>query len=305
MRWDEMRESQNVEDRRAEGGGGGGFGGGGVRLGLGGIAVVVVVGLLFGKSPMEMLALVSNLQNGAPTQQHAPAHRATPPVGSSDNDQTAVKVKKVLGDTEDTWKQIFAASGRSYQPPRLVLFRGGVNSGCGFTGSEVGPFYCPSDQKVYLDLGFFDELKQRFGAPGEFAQAYVVAHEVGHHVQNLLGISDKVHQRMQQLNPTGRNALSVRLELQADCFAGVWGHEAAQRNIITGAEMQQALVAANAIGDDTLQRNAGRSVAPDSFTHGSSAQRQHWFQVGFDSGSVDACNTFVRSRPATGPAAAR
>ncbi len=267
---------------------------GGLRLGLGGIAAVVVVGLLFGKkSPMEMLALVSSLQHGAPTQQHAPATR-TPAAGSSDNDQTVGKVKRVLGDTEDTWQQIFQASGRSYQPPRLVLFRGGVSSGCGFTGSEVGPFYCPADQKVYLDLGFFDELKQRFGAPGEFAQAYVIAHEVGHHVQNLLGISDKVNRRMQQLNSSGRNALSVRLELQADCFAGVWGHSAAQRHLINAAEMQQALVAANAIGDDTLQKNAGRNVTPDAFTHGTSAQRQHWFQVGLDSGSVDACNTFVR-----------
>ena len=290
MRWDEMRESKNVDDQRENGGGGGR---GGLRLGIVGVVAVVLVGLLFGKSPMEMLSLVSHLQNGSPAQQQT--QRQAPAATSTDNDRNVSMVKHVLGDTEDTWGRIFQASGRTYQAPHLVLFRNGVNSGCGFTGSETGPFYCPPDQKLYLDLGFFDELHRRFGAPGDFAQAYVIAHEVGHHVQNLLGISDKVSRHMQGLSPAARNAWSVRQELQADCFAGIWGHDAAQRKLVTEQDMQQALVAANAIGDDTLQRSAGRSVAPDSFTHGSSAQRQHWFKVGFDNGSVDACNTFSRN----------
>ncbi|MBB5189687.1 hypothetical protein HNQ50_000397 [Silvimonas terrae] len=291
MRWNDMRESNNVEDRESSsGGGGGGFGGGGLRLGVGGIVAVVVVGMLFGKSPLEMLGLISQLSGGgAPQvqQQQVPARPVNP------NDPGKVFVAKVLGDTEDTWGRIFKASGRTYQPPTLVLFRGAVNSGCGYTTSAVGPFYCPMDSKLYLDRDFFDELNRRFGAPGQFAEAYVIAHEVGHHVQNLLGISAKVHERQTNVGKVGANALSVRLELQADCFAGVWGHDAEQRQLVDGKDMEQALVAANAIGDDTLQRNAGRSVAPDSFTHGTSEQRQRWFRKGFDTGSVDECNTFT------------
>ncbi len=294
MRWNDMRESNNVEDRESSGGGGGGggggFGGGGLRLGIGGIIAVVAVGMLFGKSPLEMLGLISQLSGGgAPQvqQQQAPARPVNP------NDPGKVFVAKVLGDTEDTWGRIFKASGRTYQPPTLVLFRGAVNSGCGYTTSAVGPFYCPMDSKLYLDRDFFDELNNRFGAPGQFAEAYVIAHEVGHHVQNLLGISAKVHERQTNVGKVGANALSVRLELQADCFAGVWGHDAEQRQLVDGKDMEQALVAANAIGDDTLQRNAGRSVAPDSFTHGTSEQRQRWFRKGFDTGSVDECNTFT------------
>ncbi|WP_283148786.1 KPN_02809 family neutral zinc metallopeptidase [Silvimonas soli] len=295
MRWNDMRESQNVDDREGQsgGGGGGGFGGGGLRLGVGGIVVVVVVGLLFGKSPMEMLGLISQLSGGgAPqVQQQRPQTPATTTANA--NDPNKLMVKKVLGDTEDTWGRIFKASGRTYTAPTLVLFQGSVASGCGQTSSAVGPFYCPTDQKLYIDRGFFDELRNRFGAPGEFAEAYVVAHEVGHHVQNLLGISEKVSQRERQVSKAQANALSVRLELQADCFAGVWGHDAEQRQLVNGQDMDQALVAANAIGDDTLQRNAGRNVTPDSFTHGTSDQRQRWFRKGFDSGSVDECNTFT------------
>ncbi|GGP20329.1 KPN_02809 family neutral zinc metallopeptidase [Silvimonas iriomotensis] len=296
MRWNDMRESSNVEDREnssAGGGGGGfgggGFGGGGLRLGIGGIVAVVVVGMLFGKSPIEMLGLISQLSGGgAPqVQQQTPARPVNP------NDPGKVFVARVLGDTEDTWGRIFKASGRTYRPPRLVLFRGAVDSGCGYTTSAVGPFYCPTDSKLYLDRNFFDELNTRFGAPGQFAESYVIAHEVGHHVQNLLGISAKVHERQTSVGKAAANALSVRLELQADCFAGVWGHDAQQRQLVNGQDMEQALVAANAIGDDTLQRNAGRSVAPDSFTHGSSEQRQRWFRKGFETGSVDECNTFT------------
>ncbi|GGP26422.1 KPN_02809 family neutral zinc metallopeptidase [Silvimonas amylolytica] len=292
MRWNDMRESSNVEDRESSsgGGGGGGFGGGGLRLGIGGIIAVVAVGMLFGKSPLEMLGLISQLSGGgAPQvqQQQVPARPVNP------NDPGKVFVAKVLGDTEDTWGRIFKASGRTYRPPTLVLFRGSVNSGCGYTTSAVGPFYCPMDSKLYLDRDFFDELNTRFGAPGQFAEAYVIAHEVGHHVQNLLGISAKVQERQTNVGKVGANALSVRLELQADCFAGVWGHDAEQRQLVDGKDMEQALVAANAIGDDTLQRNAGRSVAPDSFTHGTSEQRQRWFRKGFDTGSVDECNTFT------------
>ncbi|WP_148715481.1 KPN_02809 family neutral zinc metallopeptidase [Chitinolyticbacter meiyuanensis] len=280
MRWDKMRESGNVEDRRGLGGGGGGF-----KLGLGGIAVVVVVGLLMGKNPIELLSLVMQMPQGQSVQRSAPA--------ASDNDQNVQFVSKILGDTEDTWGQLFQQAGSQYRQPKLVLFRGGVDSACGHASSAVGPFYCPADSKVYLDLGFFDELDQRFGASGDFAAAYVVAHEVGHHVQNLLGVSDKVHARRQQLSEAEGNALSVKQELQADCLAGVWGHYAAQRGLLEQGDLEEALQAAHAIGDDTLQRNAGRQVMPDSFTHGTSEQRMQWFRRGFEAGQVKACDTFA------------
>lgn len=280
MRWDKMRESGNVEDRRGLGGGGGGF-----KLGLGGIAVVVVVGLLMGKNPIELLSLVMPMPQGQSVQRSAPA--------ASDNDQNVQFVSKILGDTEDTWGQLFQQAGSQYRQPKLVLFRGGVDSACGQASSAVGPFYCPADSKVYLDLGFFDELDQRFGASGDFAAAYVVAHEVGHHVQNLLGVSDKVHARRQQLSEAEGNALSVKQELQADCLAGVWGHYAAQRGLLEQGDLEEALQAAHAIGDDTLQRNAGRQVMPDSFTHGTSEQRMQWFRRGFEAGQVKACDTFA------------
>ncbi|HSC79412.1 MAG TPA: neutral zinc metallopeptidase, partial [Chitinolyticbacter sp.] len=211
MRWDRMRASSNVEDRR----GLGGVGRGGAKLGLGGIAVVVVVGLLMGKNPIELLSLVMQMPADQGTQQAA--------TGASDNDQNVQFVSKVLGDTEDTWGALFKDAGSSYRAPKLVLFRGGVDSACGQASSAVGPFYCPGDSQVYLDLGFFDELDKRFGAGGDFAAAYVVAHEVGHHIQNLIGVSSKVHAQRQQLPDAEGNALSVKQELQADCFAGVWG----------------------------------------------------------------------------------
>ena len=290
MRWDDMRESENVEDDRASSGGGGGFGGGGLGLGLGGIALVAVVGLLLGKNPLEILGMVMQASHNAPVQTapHGPAR----PTGETDNDRSKQLVSHVLGDTEDTWSQLFKQAGRAYQSPKLVLFRQGIHSGCGQATSAVGPFYCPADAKVYLDLGFFDELRRRFGAPGDFAAAYVVAHEVGHHVQNLLGVSDKVSRAQAGKSERVSNALSVKLELQADCLAGVWGHYAQQRGLLERGDLEQALTAAHAIGDDTLQRNAGRSVAPDAFTHGTSEQRMHWFRQGFDGGDMRQCDTF-------------
>jgi len=198
----------------------------------------------------------------------------------------------VLGDVQDTWTQIFSKSGAQYQHAKLVLFREGFQSGCGFAQTAMGPFYCPADQKVYVDLGFYDELRQRFGAAGDFAQAYVIAHEVGHHVQNLLGISDKV-QRAQQANPDQANAYSVRLELQADCLAGVWAHSTQQRNILDPGDVDEALNAAAAVGDDRIQKQATGRVNQESWTHGSAQQRSQWFRTGFDSGSVDSCDTFA------------
>ncbi len=289
MRWDDMRESENVEDDRAASGGGG-FGGGGLRLGVGGIALVAVVGLLMGKNPLEILGMVMQVSQNAPVQ--STPHGAARPTGETDNDRSKSMVTHVLGDTEDTWSQLFKQAGRAYQPPKLVLFRQGIRSGCGDATSAVGPFYCPADTKVYLDLGFFDELRRRFGSPGDFAAAYVVAHEVGHHVQNLLGVSDKVSRARAGQSPRVANALSVKLELQADCLAGVWGHYAQQRGLLERGDLEQALTAAHAIGDDTLQRNAGRSVAPDAFTHGTSEQRMHWFRQGFDGGDIRQCDTF-------------
>ncbi|MBM5571018.1 MULTISPECIES: KPN_02809 family neutral zinc metallopeptidase [Deefgea] len=284
MRWDKMSEdNSNVEDRRASGGSGGRGG----KLSLAGIAIVVVIGLLMGKNPVEILGMVmQSSNNGAPTQQAGPVNTAT------DNDQVKSQAVKTLTDTQDTWHAIFQQSGQSYQEPKMVLFRNRVDTACGNATSAVGPFYCPADSKVYLDLGFFDEMHKKLGAPGDFAQAYVIAHEVGHHIQNLTGISSQVHQKQQQLSKAKGNALSVRLELQADCYAGVWGHYAAKKGLLEAGDLEEALTAANAIGDDTLQRNAGHSVMPDSFTHGTSEQRMKWFKRGMDSGDAGQCDTF-------------
>lgn len=284
MRWKDMRESDNVEeqsDRRS-------FGVNGGRLGLGGIAIVVVVGLLLGKSPLEILNFVAGSYTTGANQHAAPARTTTDP-------ESLKFVKHTLGDTEDTWQQIFKQQGSTYQLPKLVSFHGAVQSACGNASAVMGPFYCPADQKIYIDLSFFDELHRQYGAPGDFAQAYVIAHEVGHHVQNLMGISSKVHERQQHLNNVKANALSVRLELQADCLAGVWGHSAAQRGLLDTNDLEDALRAANAIGDDTLQKNAGRAIVPDAFTHGSSTQRMAWFKRGMQTGNIQACNTFDQS----------
>lgn len=290
MRWTPGRRNDNLEDRRGESAGGGfsGGGGGGIRLGLGGTVVVLVLSLVFGKDFFSILD-----GSGVPTTAEQPATGA--PVASSASEDKLVEfVNFLMNDTEKTWSEIFAAEGKQYVEPHLVLFRDAVQSACGFAQSATGPFYCPGDQKVYLDLGFFDELSSRkFGAPGEFARAYVVAHEFGHHVQNLLG-TERAMRRAQQQNPQRANALSVAMELQADCFAGVWAASANKRNIIEAGDIEGGLTAAASVGDDRLQKMGTGHVNPESFTHGSSAQRMEWFQRGYSQGNIPACDTFNR-----------
>ncbi|MBV7563486.1 neutral zinc metallopeptidase [Pseudomonas sp. sia0905] len=285
MRWKRARRSDNVVDAR---GGGGMRFGGGRGLSLGGIAIVVVVGLLMGQDPLQILGQLAGQGGYSTTQADRPAG----------NDEQSDFVRAVLGDTEDTWRTIFQANSRQYQDPKLVLFDGGVNSACGFASSAVGPFYCPGDRQVYLDLSFFRDLEQRYGAAGDFAQAYVIAHEVGHHVQTLLGVSAKVDAARQRgENLEGANGLLVRQELQADCLAGIWAHHAQRRlDWLEPGDLEEALNAANAIGDDRLQQQARGRVVPDSFTHGTSAQRVQWFTTGFESGKVAACDTFSSAR---------
>jgi len=285
MRWKRARRSDNVVDAR---GGGGMRFGGGRGLSLGGIAIVVVVGLLMGQDPLQILGQLAGQGGYSTTQADRPAG----------NDEQSEFVRAVLGDTEDTWRTIFQANSRQYQDPKLVLFDGGVNSACGFASSAVGPFYCPGDRQVYLDLSFFRDLEQRYGAAGDFAQAYVIAHEVGHHVQTLLGVSAKVDAARQRgENLEGANGLLVRQELQADCLAGIWAHHAQRRlDWLEPGDLEEALNAANAIGDDRLQQQARGRVVPDSFTHGTSAQRVQWFTTGFESGKVAACDTFSSAR---------
>jgi predicted metalloprotease len=284
MRWQGDEQSNNVEDRRG-GGGGGGFGIGGGTVGIGSIVIALIGSWFFGVSPSTILSLLSG---GSPAQvQQAPSH---PPA----NDQETQFVRTVLRYTETTWTQIFKANGATYTPPRLVLYdRRTTTQGCGAGEAAVGPFYCPADRKVYIDLTFFNMMQQRFKVGGEFTQAYVIAHEVGHHVQNLLGISGKVDGMRQRLSETEANALSVRVELQADCFAGVWAyHTNEAKQIIEQGDVESALAAATAIGDDALQRQSRGEVVPDSFTHGTSAQRVRWFTKGLQTGSVEQCNTF-------------
>lgn len=293
MRWEGNRESDNVEDRRDDGGGGS-FGGGGLfggrSIGIGTIVVALVGGWIFGINPLTILSLLSGGGGPAPQVQEVPAHR--PPA----DDRMAKFVSTVLADTEDVWKSVFAQGGGNYREPRLVLFRGATRTACGQGQSAMGPFYCPGDEKVYIDLGFYETLRNRLGAPGDFAQAYVIAHEVGHHVQNLLGISGKMEQMRGRVSQVEYNGLSVRLELQADCFAGVWAHHAQNaRQILEQGDVEEAMNAAAKIGDDALQRSAGGAVVPESFTHGTSAQRQRWFSAGLQSGSVKACDTFRAS----------
>ena len=279
MDWTPGGSSDDIEDRRDEGGGGGfNFGGfGGVHLGIGGTLLLIVLGIIFR----------SNFFTGvvAPTETRAPDR------ARDASEQNEVEfVKFVLNDVQATWERLLPQSGASYRHAKLVLFRDETRSGCGEAQSATGPFYCPQDEKVYLDLGFFEELKKRFGAPGEFAQAYVIAHEIGHHVQKLLGIEGKVR-RLQRSEPSEVNHLSVGLELQADCFAGVWGNSTEQRKLINQDDIAAGLRAAAAVGDDRLQRMSTGRVSPESFTHGSSAQRMAWFKKGLDSGRVSACNT--------------
>lgn len=289
MKWEGNRESDNVEDRRGEGGGGGGggFGFGGRSIGIGTIVIALVGGWVLGVNPMTILNLLSGGGGQVTTQTQAPAQQ--PPA----DDEMARFVKTVLADTEDTWTNLFKAEGGSYVKPKLVLFSGSTPTACGTGQSATGPFYCPGDQKVYLDLDFFNLMQQRFKVSGEFAQAYVIAHEVGHHVQNLLGLSEKVDNARRTATERQANAMSVRLELQADCFAGVWAYHAnAERKILEQGDVEAALKAATAIGDDALQRQAQGHVVPDSFTHGTSEQRVRWFTKGIESGRISQCNTF-------------
>ncbi|HRM00018.1 MAG TPA: neutral zinc metallopeptidase [Acidovorax sp.] len=288
MKWEGNRESDNVEDRRSSGGGGGVPVFGGRSIGIGTIVIALVGGWVLGINPLTILGLLSGGGPPAQVQSRGPAQR--PPA----DDTMARFVSTVLADTEDVWQGLFRQSNGQYQNPRLVLFRGATPTACGMGQAAMGPFYCPADQKVYIDLGFYETLKNRLGAPGDFAQAYVIAHEVGHHVQNQLGISGKVDQMRGRVSKVEYNQLSVRLELQADCFAGVWAHHAqSARQILEQGDVEEAMNAAAKIGDDALQRAQGGAVVPDSFTHGTSAQRQRWFHNGLQNGSVKACDTFA------------
>ena len=281
MKWEGNRQSDNVEDRRSGGGGGGGR-----KIGIGSVVIALVASYFFGVNPMTVLNILSG---GEPATQVSSAPAQRPPA----DDRMASFVSTVLADTEDVWKDVFTQAGGTYQEPKLILFRGSTATACGQGQAAMGPFYCPADRKVYIDLGFYETLQNRLGAPGDFAQAYVIAHEVGHHVQNLLGITDKMDQMRGQVSEVAYNALSVRLELQADCFAGVWAnHAQASRQLLEAGDVEEAMNAAAKIGDDALQRAGGGQVVPDSFTHGSSAQRQRWFDIGLQNGSVKRCDTF-------------
>jgi predicted metalloprotease len=276
MRWTMGRRSGNVEDRR-------------------GVGVPLVAGGGLGTIALLLLALFFGFDPGAvlQTEPSAPGPETNVPAASPGQDELRDFVSVVLADTEDTWRELFRRMNREYRDPTLVLFNGSVDSACGMAGAAVGPFYCPDDHKLYLDFSFFRALRDRFGAPGDFAQAYVIAHEVGHHVQTLLGISDRVAGTRRQLDRRDANALAVRQELQADCLAGVWAHHAdASRQILEEGDLEEALGAASAIGDDRLQRQSQGRVVPESFTHGTSAQRVSWFRRGFDSGEVGRCDTF-------------
>ncbi len=282
MRWQDLKRSNRVEDRR------GGPGGGGLRLPIGGglgLIAVVAIALLTGVDPIQLLG---NLGGGA----------GAPAVAPAGDDEARDFVSAILGSTEETWRSVFQASGEQYREPSLVLFSGATSTACGMGQAAMGPFYCPGDQTVYIDLSFYDDLARRFQAPGDFAQAYVIAHEVGHHVQNLLGTMSQVHELRARQDEAEANATSVRLELQADCYAGVWANRADQgRRLLESGDVEEALTAASAIGDDMLQRRSQGVVVPESFTHGTSAQRVRWFRRGLESGQPGSCDTFSPSSP--------
>ena len=279
MRWQGGRRSSNIEDRRGSRAGPKLLGGGV------GTIVLVLVAMYFGVDPTPLL---EGMQGGG-----ASSAGSRPTAEELENDPLADMVSVVVADTEDVWTEIFAAQGRRYEAPTLVMFTGATRSACGLGQAAMGPFYCPADRKAYIDLSFYDQMRTRYKAPGDFAQAYVIAHEIGHHVQNLLGISGQVHEMKQQLGTAEANELSVRLELQADCLAGVWALRADKaRNILEAGDIDEALNAASAIGDDTLQRQSQGTIVPESFTHGTSAQRQRWFREGLGSGDPDSCDTF-------------
>ena len=298
MEWKGRRQSDNVEDQRGASMGGSPLGRGGLRipiggggrrgggLGIGGIIVILIICWITGINPLSLLSGELGMDGSGFEQQQTTGNR-TPAT-----DETTAFVRTVLAETEDTWNGIFQANGQQYQEPVLVLFSGQVNSACGFASSATGPFYCPGDHKLYLDTNFFKELEQRFEAAGDFAEAYVIAHEVGHHVQNLLGILPKFNQARQRMSEADANRMSVRVELQADCFAGVWGKFTQQKGILDTGDLEEALNAAQQIGDDTLQKRSQGYVVPESFNHGTSAQRMRWFKRGFDSGQLSACDTF-------------
>lgn len=304
MRWDDFRRSDNVEDVRDSGGGGGGgfgmpIGGGG--LGIGTIVVLGLVGWALGIDPRILIGGAEILSGG--NESHYERQAGPPPTRGTPSDETGQFVAAVLGSTEDTWQAIFRQSNRTYRPPKLRLFAGAVQGGCGFAQAAMGPFYCPRDKRIYLDTSFFRQIETRFrgctGKACKFSQAYVIAHEVGHHVQNELGILGKAQQQQQAAGGRPQaNRIQVRVELQADCFAGIWAHHAEKRhNFLEPGDVNAALQTASAIGDDTLQRRAQGRVVPDSFTHGSAEQRKRWFMTGFTQGKVSACNTFTSQQP--------
>ena len=293
MRWREGRRSQNVEDRR-----GARVPGGGVRLGVGGLVGIVLVGWLLGADPLTLLQVlgsgVQTVRVPEPLPDAGPGGAGAP----GPPDAMADFVSAILADTEDTWAELFAANGARYEAPRLVLFTDVVRSACGMGQSAMGPFYCPPDSKVYIDLGFYRDLRDRFRAPGDFAQAYVIAHEVGHHVQHLFGTTGRVERLRGGRSEADQNALSVRLELQADCYAGVWAHHADRsRQLLEQGDVDEGLAAASAIGDDRVQRETRGTVVPESFTHGSSQQRVQWFRRGLEIDSLEACDTFASAEP--------
>ena len=292
MKWQLGRRSDNVEDRR----GGGGLPIGGFKLGGCGLLLIIGIALLTGQNPLQFLGAILSQQQEQTVPQQAPSNPQNPQDPQA-YDEEKDFVARVLGEIEDTWTQIFSTMGRTYQAPTLVLFDQAVQSGCGYGSAAVGPFYCPVDQKVYIDLVFFRQLHQRFGAPGDFAQAYVIAHEVGHHVQNLLGISSQVRDLQERGSEEDANSLSVRLELQADCFAGVWANNEEQsKQLLEAGDFEEAIAAAAAVGDDRIQSEAGRAVTPESWTHGSSEMRKRWFTRGYESGKVNDCDTFNNNR---------
>jgi predicted metalloprotease len=296
MRWKDERQSDNVEDRRGQGGGFGGMSARRGGIGIGAILVALVGGWLLGVNPLEILGLIGGMDGGPAVQ--APAQSAPGQRGASPADPGGRFVSTVLASTEDAWTEVFRQGGSRYRPPRLVMFTGATRTACGLGQSAAGPFYCPEDQTVYIDLGFYEMLQRRFKAPGDFAQAYVVAHEVGHHVQNQLGTMEKVQSRRQRMSERQYNQLSVRLELQADCYAGIWARQSQQaKGWLEEGDVEEGLNAASQIGDDTMQKREQGTVVPDAFTHGSSRQRVHWFRAGMESGQLSDCDTFARTEP--------
>ncbi|CZT35729.1 KPN_02809 family neutral zinc metallopeptidase [Rhizobium sp. 9140] len=299
MEWKGRRQSSNVEDRSGSGPVRGGFGrGGGFRIPMGGgrggglsigtIIFLVVIYFIFKAMGIDLLQVLDGGQTGQSGYEQSQSSTQ----GTAEQEETKAFIRTVLAETEDTWNGIFQSNGQTYREPTLVFFTGGVQSACGQASSASGPFYCPGDQKVYLDTSFFDELSQRFEASGDFAQAYVVAHEVGHHVQNLLGTLPQVNEQRQGMDEASSNELSVRTELQADCYAGIWGKYTQQKGLLEQGDLEEALNAATQIGDDTLQKRTQGYVVPESFNHGTSQQRATWFKRGFDSGQLQACDTF-------------